>query len=623
MFYTYDLTPTLKADLHDRGAAATVWDEIHAVATLQGIVNRSAPRLCLRYVECEGRNVDDWWLARLSEPGAWLADVERESIATLEDLVGHFRDDLRGAVVYDSRVPATSNLASTLAGVEDLVAIRYDPTPGSVYDRLIERGPRLPVVRRLLRDDGAPLFTGCDALPDGTPTTGSAKCDAYVWAMHELIGTGRCDPRYLGYYIDSFWIDRATASVPNHHTLTNHDYFVARRAFFVDLHCWGDETPCDDPNQPLGTDRQTLETILAALHRRAGDGFIHVGGFTPWAYKYTSHPGAGGRHHGVLTEWELIRLVSANHAFVDADAIGYGAMANASFFAHFPLRDAYPQPRPAPHAAEHAGDQRPRIMFYVGDYDSAAWLYQNLPSFIDDPGRAAAPLSWAISPVLARRAPMALHELRTTAHACEAFIGGNNGAGYLNPTMLIEDQANPSESSPLAAWTQHCQAHAQHWDLTITGFLIDGLAPPASDAVLAAYARTTPDGVVSQRLGAPARLLNNTPILRAGPDVGDDDPTAAARRIADYVRARQSGTPLPADEEAAAAAPDPEEHLLEDHRAAVDPAARDLPCFWFRTVLKSPSWHAAVVATLREIAPEIEVVTAPVLFARLREHLAQ
>lgn len=55
----------------------------------------------------------------------------------------------------------------------------------------------------------------------------------------------------------------------------------------------------------------------------------YIGGFPAWAYKYTMH--ASGSHDDVPTEWEFSRIISAYNAFKDADAIGYGALANASF----------------------------------------------------------------------------------------------------------------------------------------------------------------------------------------------------------------------------------------------------------------------------------------------------
>ena len=147
---------------------------------------------------------------------------------------------------------------------------------------------------------------------------------------------GRCDPRYGAYYIDSTWLANPRATVLDHHTLTNHDFFVSKRAFFFDLSPWADEAPSDDPGQPVGTDHRVLrELLLSAYKQTAGKEIIHIGGFPPWAFKYTSH--TGGKHDDVPTEWEYGRIISAYNAFQDADAIGLGAMANASFWQHFPV----------------------------------------------------------------------------------------------------------------------------------------------------------------------------------------------------------------------------------------------------------------------------------------------
>ena len=44
------------------------------------------------------------------------------------------------------------------------------------------------------------------------------------------------------------------------------------------------------------------------------------------------------KHEDVQTEWQFAELISRYMAFKDADAIGYGALANASFWQHFPLK---------------------------------------------------------------------------------------------------------------------------------------------------------------------------------------------------------------------------------------------------------------------------------------------
>lgn len=620
----YDLTHTLLADLSVPAGAARVWDEIHAVATLQGIVNRDAPRLYLRYVEYAGRNIDDWWLEMLRRSGEWLAGVSLHRIDSLEKLVNVFRDRIAGAVVYDPHVPATSNVASTVAGVEDLIAVRFDETPGSVYDRLIRHGPGIPVKQWLVSKDGASMFnpvggpTGSlrepgDSLekpgdplekpgdPLGELSVESAKCQAYLWAKREFVDTGRCDPRFLGDYIDSFWINHAGQSVPNHHTLTNHDYFVAKRAFFCDLNCWGDETPVDDPSQSLGADLETLQAILRSLHRRSGGAMIHVGGFTPWAFKYTDQPGAGGTRGGVDTEWELVRIVSAHNGFLDADAIALGAMANASFFMHYPLDKRYAQaPRPTTETLRAQGyvgdtgrvdaDGRDYLMFYVGDYDSAAWLYQRVPDLWEDRRRGEVPMSWAISPIVERRAPMAMAHMWRTQSANDAFMAADNGAGYLNPSMLTEPRPISGLPGGLDAWAEHCRAHYRRWDMNITGFVIDGHAPPMNRAALDAYATFSPDGIVPQKTEAEVFLHRGMPVMRCGPDIVDEDPPAAAETILKHIEER---------------------------------CRRGLRFHWFRAILKSPSWYADAVAELRRHDPGIEVVTAPVFFELLRRHQDQ
>ena len=592
----YDLTGALPGDLTDRVAVERAWDEAHVVSTLQGLVNRDAPRLYLRYVSWDGRNVDDFWLARLRAPNAWLGDAEFEQIDTLEALVARYRDHFRGVVLYDPHRAPTSNVASTIAGAADLVAVRYDPAPGSVYSRLVTGGPQLPVRVDLRDPDG-----GVDYNPDAGPApalppdTRSAKTMPYEWARLRYLDAGRCDPRYIGYYIDSYWIGVADRGPANQHTLTNHDYFVAKRAFFCDLNCWDDERSVDDPQQPPGADRQMLRRILRSAHEQSAGAIIHIGGFTPWAYKYTDVPGAGGRRGGVATEWELVKLVSAFNGFIDADALGHGAMANASFFMHFPLQERYEQKRPPVTAIIRDQDiqlepDTDYVTIYVGDYDSAAWLYQRMPDLWFDAKRGQVPMSWAISPVLSRRAPHILHLLWTEASERDYFIAGDNGAGYLNPSMLVEPRPISNLPSGLDAWTQHNAAYYRQWDLSITGFIIDGNAPPADDRVLAAYQTFSPAGVVSHQRQDQMFLHHGLPVFRHGEDIGGPDPVAAGARMA---------------------------HFVEQERSAGQRFHR------FRSILQSPSWHQAAIEELQRRDPKVKVVNADVFFYLLKQHLQE
>lgn len=121
--------------------------------------------------------------------------------------------------------------------------MRYAPTPGTVYDRLV-RQMQLPVKRWLVNQDGSARFTGQGRIPDlDEPGSGSAKVDAHRWAVKQYLRSGHCKPGMAAYYVDSFWLRNPGAGNPTLHTLSNHDYFIAHRAFFFDLSPWGDEVP--------------------------------------------------------------------------------------------------------------------------------------------------------------------------------------------------------------------------------------------------------------------------------------------------------------------------------------------------------------------------------------------
>ena len=307
-----------EVDYADSAAVLAMWDELHAASTLQGIVNRKRPRLYVDYVMNGQKAIDAHWWNLYRCKGEWLADFDTLTLSTVEEAVEHFARELRGVVAYDSHVASTSNVASAVAGIENLLAVRYDPSPGSLYSRLCLFGPRLPVQVWLVREDGAPLFTGSGTLPDcKRASSGSVKCDPYLWFIERYMKTGRCTARCAGYYPDQMWRKTPTRVNRNHHQLTNHDFFVSRKGFFFDLSPWGDEPATDDPAQPLGTDLRTLQELLhIADSLGKGEKMCHIGGFPAWAFKYTNH--VGGKHQDVDTEWEFSELISHYNAFKDA-----------------------------------------------------------------------------------------------------------------------------------------------------------------------------------------------------------------------------------------------------------------------------------------------------------------
>lgn len=592
----YDLTPVWGRDVHDPVQRRRMWDETHLVVSLQGLVNRDAPRLYLRAIP----GPDDFWWQRMTESGGWLADRRIEQIRDVQELLARFRSFYRGAVVWDERVAATSNLASTVAGCDDLLCLRYDESDGSLYGELTGGPGALSVQVRLIGDDGSPLFSGSGEIPGTSlPSTGSRKCDAYHWLIEHYVKSGKADPSRLGYYLDSYWLEAYRATAPQNHTLTNHDFLIARRGVLFDLNVWEDEACVDDPQQPYGTDVATLKALLhAAYERLQGNVMIHAAGFVPWAYKYTNFGSAawsaGGRHDPVPTEWRYAEILSCYNAFMDADAIGLGAMANASFFQHYPLAERYAQnAKPTREGLIERGvlDAEGRIVprryvaHYVGDYDAAAWLYQQLPRMWQDPARGQTPLSWAFNPNLCERFPLGMAWAWENRTSNDFFVAGDSGAGYLNPGYLTVPRVHSGLPSGIAVWERHCQRFFTQWDISLTGFVIDGYAPGLSPDGLDAYARFSPDGIVPQKI-APQGVHNGMPYLRMGGDL-----PAIAQEAARVLRYGASG-PVP--------------------RFAV-----------FRSILQTPTWYLQVEQELHRIAgDEVRLVDLYTLMWLVREYEA-
>ena len=594
----FDLRYTLRSDWSDPDNLNEAWDHAHTAATLQGIVNRHEPRLFFFFVETGNQCIDEYWWDKYRKPGKWLADRETVTMDNIVDLVAAFRDDVAGVVVYDPNVPATSNVASAIAGIENLVAVRYDTNPKSLYAKIVLNGPKLPVKLRLLNEDGTPLFTGKGKIP-GTDrdSTGSIKCDPYIWYIEHYMKAGqgnleKCNPEFGAYYIDQKWREKPTATSRNHHTLSNHDFFVAQKAFFFDLSPWGDEPATDDPTQAVGTDLATLkEFLLTAYTLQDGKKITYIGGFPAWIYKYTHH--AGGSHDDVPTEWEFSRIISAYNAFKDADAIGYGALANASFWQHYPLKKEYAQSWVTHEQLKARGyltddgkvnfDGRHFVIFYVGDYDAASWVSQTMPSIWDNPDRGKVPMMWCISPVLEKRVPMALEYQRETASANDYFAAADNGAGYLMPGMLQEPRDISGLPSGLDAWANHCKPYYQRWDLTVTGFVIDGYAPGLDTKGLDCYASFSPNGIVPQKVPI-AMLHGNMPVLRSDYDLVSNNPKEAANVAMQRIRLREG----------------------------------EIRFHWFRHILKSPTWQVGVIEEMQRLDPKIELLDAPTFFELLR-----
>lgn len=521
--YTFDLAQAVSGyDLNDPDQRRLYYDSIFLAVSLQGIVNREAPRLYFKFFD-----VDRFWRETIDAESNWLRGRPEETIETLDELLCTFGGEVGGWVIYDERVPATSAVAATLAGVEDLLVLRHDSMPHSLHVRFtgVDAPVDLPVRRWLLEPDGEPLFTGAGSIPGTDLTsTGSAKNDVYRWLIESFLKPGKINPLHFGYYLDAYWLENWDRADPESHTLTNLDFIIAQQGVIFDLHFEADEAPVDDPKQAPGTDFETiLEMLAVANELTGGEAMIGMHGFVPWSFKYTNHLGAGGGKGAVHLEWRKSQVASAYNAFVDADALSYPGMANASFFQHFPLPEHIPQVALEPTeerlieagVLNRDGSLKPVIYYshYAGDYDATAWVYRKMPEIWTDPMRGALPLTWPINPNLAQRFPFGLLWLRQTATEKDVFVAGDSGAGYVNPHQLSEPREFSGLSSGVPLWERWNTRWYRQWDLDATGFVVDGHTPFMTEDALAAYARFSPAGLGTQ-LKPPQAIFEGMPMLR-------------------------------------------------------------------------------------------------------------
>lgn len=440
--YTYTLS-------HDGTQAS--YDESLAVACLQGIINRDAPTI---YVLSKRNTRPQYWLDVLSKQGRWLEGRELKPLSGLDALVKLAGPRLKGAIIWDPAVPATINVATTIAGVEDAVALSPE------YAARYLKAWQLPVLYDLRG-----RFTGAE--------TGSKKNDAYRWAIREFLAKDRCSSHLLCLYEDAFTA-RARGDIG--YVLTR-DWAVKNRSFVFDLSPWGDEKPGDDPDQRLGLDLETYKLILAKTKRAAaGNHLTEMTGFFVFS-KYANVPGHKSSHEPVPTEWETVYLITPYNVYQNTASSDCFNQSLHSHAKRVPLR----QNRTV---RKLPIKNKTYFCILMADYDSATPLYEFLPKFWDDPNRGKTPFVWGINPNLLETYPDLIAYFYSTMTPADTIEADASAAGYFNPSRV------QPESWPL--FTKHNQAFFREANQTIAPMVLDWACP--SDAVKEAFRQFSPDG---------------------------------------------------------------------------------------------------------------------------------
>ncbi len=537
--------------------SARSWDLALAVCTLQGLINRSGPRL---YIETGASRYPSYWLDVMSRPGYWLADKPWKQVHRLDDLVALAGPVLKGAILWDPNVPASVNVATTMAGVHDAVVLHPELHASEPAFR------NLPVLHDLRG-----RFTGAE--------TGSAKNDAYRWVIREYLQTGRCSSRFIFLYEDSWGVrDAGDAKY-----VVTRDWAVFHRGFVFDLSPWGDETPADDRKQRLGLDRETYTMLLEALLRQSrGRHMTELAGFFHFS-KYSNVPPNQSRHEPVPTEWETVWLISPYNAY--QNTVAHGCY-NQSFHRHAPRRPLKQRTRPVRHPQLTA---KTWMCVLMADYDSTTPLYEFMPDKWDNGVRGQLPLLWGINPNLMDTYPDIFTHLWSTASPNDVFGADASCAGYTNPNRIRPEY--------LPLFTRHCQHYYRATDISLSPMVLDQDEP--SPAVKDAFARFSPDGFAT--------------IVQDEHNQGGKHPTPHVWRGMPVTVLRND-----------ACHPDSVEMTAAAFARGLAEQRPDRPGFLlYRVVWQTPEFVQQALAIARRKHPQIEVelINPYSWFALLKQHL--
>ncbi len=494
-------------------------DAARLVVSLQGLLNSRAPETNTFYYLLHDDS-DTYWLNYLKRSGKMLSGASETEIKTFGEFWQLIKSEAAGygLVLWDTEVPSTANVAATICSVEHFLPVKYDPAAGTLYSFLVSEGIEV-------RENLVGRFTGAGRGKkiDGTglSSTASTKCDAYVWALDRYMDC--CSDRMIAYVLDgastipSNKIYKTYGNPgPEMNQILNHDYLIMNRCFFFDLSVVGDERPCDDPNQPTGTDLATAKRILKRIYERSGGEIVQCLGFPMWWMKYTVFHKLG-KTGEVALEWKFAELITTYNCAMEADAAHPCYMTNGSVYTQYKLSKKVFKNNHTPQQPGKLFDPGTKYFtVYMGDYDSSAWLKAHIPEVWDDPARGTVPIMWGFNPNLADRIPMVFDYIYETMTDKDYIVTGDSGAGYANPSALVRSDLREGRASGAAAWVRYNKPYMKLFDIDICGFLLNsGIQITA--AVRNMYNEMFPTGSFSHNEGL--TIYGGTPYVPLSMDI--------------------------------------------------------------------------------------------------------
>ena len=188
---------------------------------MQGIINRSGPRVYLKWEDPSRYETSDFWIDQLRD-NLTVVDLDLDGLSAFAFLYRRFWPLFDGAVIYDPDVVDTINLATMLAGLQDSLILHTDQQflPGIHY---LAGTPGPHSINRHY----------------GRWTPGdTGKLEIYTWVYENLWNSGPESParlldrRFVGVISPGPPSSGVVESSPSNHyplSLAARDYLVALR----------------------------------------------------------------------------------------------------------------------------------------------------------------------------------------------------------------------------------------------------------------------------------------------------------------------------------------------------------------------------------------------------------
>ena len=516
-------------------------DAWRLMCSLQGLLNRDLEKnqiaLYLTYDD-----TDNFWYNQMTASGGLLNGYKKVTISTFEEFLNTFAAQIKacGIVVWDPNVPATANVAATICGLDGMLPVKGLADDAGLLGILKDMGVKVKL-------NLCNRFKGTGIIP-GTKiaSTGSTKCDAYLWAMDKYMD--RTSKKIIAYMPDGAGCiegnpihDKDNDATPYGNNLLDHDYLIAQKAFFFDLTPVSTEAPCDDLTQAVGTDHKTLRKILQRQYDRNNGAFSQIIGFPPWWIKYTDHNGWGSIP-GTTVEWMFTDIVTQYNMAKEADAAHPCCMANASVYYHADLLSSFKNTNRKETVTEKFDKNTVYMLYYMGDYDSSAWLKKWVPVIWSDSKKGQMPMMWSFNPNLSDRMPLAFNYVYSNQDKMDYFVAGDSGPGYIIPGGLFQatcpERTNPDGGK---AWSTYAKPYMQRFDMDIVGFIINGNYK-MNTAIMKLYNELAPTGSFHNDPSKPLTIVDGVPYVYLKNGVGNPGSyTASAEGMYSYLKNQMKG----------------------------------------------------------------------------------